>query len=284
MNFEPTPEQKLLRESVQGFIRSHCPPAQVRKWDKEKVFPETLHAAMVEAGYVPMAVPTAYGGLETRMLDSIVVYEELARPSVEFSTRIALIAWGAQILGDFASDALKRDILPRVAAGEIKLSFSLTEPSSGSDAASLRTAARRDGGDWILSGQKLFSTGADAKDNMLIVAARTDQGAPKHRGISLFLVPNDAPGLTVRRLDTVGRHILGLCEVFMDDVRVPGARLIGEVNDGWKYITRHLERERITVAAIYLGSAMSVLTDAVAYAREREQFGQPISRFQSIAH
>jgi alkylation response protein AidB-like acyl-CoA dehydrogenase len=179
---------------------------------------------------------------------------------------------------------MRRAMLPRVARGEAKLSFSLTEPQSGSDAASLRTRARRDGGDWVVSGQKLFSTGAHARDNHIILVARTDPDAPKHKGISLLLVPNDAPGITMRRLDTVGRHIIGLNEIYFDEVRLPGSALIGEENQGWRYVTRHLERERITIAAYNLGCALATLEDAVAYAREREQFGQPIGRFQALAH
>jgi len=284
MNFEPSTEQKILRESVARFMAKHCAPDDVRRWDKHGEFPETLHQAMSNAGYPAMMVPEAYGGMGSPMSDCIVVYEELARPSVDFATRLALIAWGSMILADFAGEDLKQEILPRVATGELKLSFSLTEPNSGSDAASLQTRARKDGDEWVMTGQKLFSSGADAKDNLIIVAARTDPAASKHRGISLFLVPNDTPNLTIRRLDTVGRKIVGLTEIFFDEVRIPQRFLIGEVNEGWKYVTRHLERERITLAANYLGSATSALHDAVAYAREREQFGQPIGGFQVIAH
>ncbi len=284
MNFEPSTEQKILRESVARFVAKNCPSSKVREWDKHGEFPEALHQAMADAGYPAMMVPEAYGGMASLMSDCIIVYEELARPSVDFATRLALISWGTMILADFASEELKQEFLPRVATGEVKLSFSLTEPNSGSDAASLQTRARKEGDEWVLTGQKLFSSGADAKDNFIIVAARTDPSVSKHRGISLFLVPNDTPNLTIRRLETVGRKIVGLNEIFFDEVRIPQRFLIGEVNQGWKYVTRHLERERITLAANYLGSATSALQDAVAYARERQQFGQAIGSFQSIAH
>lgn len=239
---------------------------------------------MVGAGYVPMAVPEAYGGTGSPMTDCAIVYEELARPAVDFAYRVALTAWGSMILADFASEDLKREILPQVAKGNAKLSFSLTEPESGSDAAALRTRAHRDGDDWIISGQKVFSTGAHAKDNMIIVAARTNPSGAKHKGISLFLVPNDAPNLAVRRMETISRHMIGTNELFFDEVRVPGRFLIGEENNGWSYVTRHLERERITVAAVCLGNASSAVDDAVTYAKERQQFGQPIGKFQAIAH
>ncbi|ODT22612.1 MAG: acyl-CoA dehydrogenase [Kaistia sp. SCN 65-12] len=284
MNFEPSEEQKLLRHSVAAFIKQHCSRTEVRRWDEEGTFPEELYAAMVDAGYIAMVVPEAYGGVGARISDIAIVLEEIARPSVDFATRLALISWGSMILSEFASDEMKGEILPRVLKGTVKLSFSLTEPGSGSDAASLQTRAAKLNGDWVLNGQKLYASGAHAKDNMIIVAARTGTDGPKHAGISLFLVPNGTPGVTVRRLNIIGRRILGLCEVYFDDVRIPNAGLVGNVNEGWQYIVRHLERERIMLAANYLGSASSAVEDATAYARERAQFGRPISKFQAIAH
>ncbi|MCW5261220.1 acyl-CoA dehydrogenase [Verminephrobacter eiseniae] len=284
MHFAPGTEQEILREAVVRFVERNCAPRDVRRWDRDGEFPETLHHEMVAAGFPAMMVPQAYGGSASSMQDCAIVYEEISRPSVDLGTRLALLAWGSMILSDFASEEIKQEFLPRVASGAVKLSFSLTEPGSGSDAASLQTRARADGDGWVLNGQKLFSSGADALNNHIIVAARTDPDAPRHKGISLFLVPNTSPGLTIRRLDTVGRKIVGLCEIFFDAVRIPRRYLIGEVNHGWHYITRHLERERITLAANYLGSARSALADAIAYACERRQFGRPIGDFQVIAH
>ncbi|WP_406623795.1 acyl-CoA dehydrogenase family protein [Acidovorax sp. SDU_ACID1] len=283
-NFEPSEEQNMMREAIRKLVQAQCPAHKVREWDRDGVFPEDVYQAMVEAGYIAMVVPSAYGGMGSPMSDCAILYEEIARPSVDFATRVALQAWGSMILADFAAEDLCREVLPRVIQGQAKLSFSLTEPGSGSDAASLTTSARREGGDWLLRGQKLFSSGAHAPDNMMIVAARTDAQGDRHQGISLFLVPNDLPGITIKRLDVVGRRILGLTEVFFDDVRIPGRYLIGEEGQGWTYVGRHLERERITLAANYLGSAGSALEEAMAYAQERRQFGRPISQFQAIAH
>ncbi|WP_265286074.1 acyl-CoA dehydrogenase family protein [Verminephrobacter eiseniae] len=284
MQFAPGTEQEILRDAVVRFVERNCAARDVRRWDRDGEFPEALHHEMVAAGFPAMMVPQAYGGSASSMQDCAIVYEEISRPSVDLGTRLALLAWGSMILSDFASEEIKQEFLPRVASGAVKLSFSLTEPGSGSDAASLQTRAWADGDGWVLDGQKLFSSGADALNNHIIVAARTDPGAPRHKGISLFLVPNTSPGLTIRRLDTVGRKIVGLCEIFFDAVRIPRRYLIGEVNHGWDYITRHLERERITLAANYLGSARSALADATAYACERRQFGRPIGDFQVIAH
>lgn len=284
MNFAQTEHQIMLREAIARLVQSECPSDKVRQWDRDGVFPEEVYQAMADAGFVSMVVPAEYGGMGSPMADCVILYEEVARPSVDFATRIALQGWGSMILADFASEELKREILPRVAKGDLKLSFSLTEPQSGSDAASLSTSARRDGDDWLLRGQKVFSSGADAPDNMIIVAARTAKGATRHEGISLFLVPNDLPGITIRRLDVIGRRVLGLTEIFFDDVRIPSRFLIGKAGDGWSYIGRHLERERITLAANYIGCARSALDEALGYAKERQQFGRPIGQFQAIAH
>lgn len=284
MNFAQTEHQIMLRDAIARLVQAECPSEKVRQWDRDGVFPEEVYKAMADAGFVSMVVPAEYGGMGSPMADCAILYEEVARPSVDFATRIALQGWGSMILADFASEELKQEILPRVAKGELKLSFSLTEPQSGSDAASLTTSALRDGDDWLLRGQKVFSSGADAPDNMIIVAARTGKGASRHEGISLFLVPNDLPGITIRRLDVIGRRVLGLTEIFFDDVRIPSRYLIGEAGNGWSYIGRHLERERITLAANYIGCARSALEEALAYAKERQQFGRPIGQFQAIAH
>ncbi|AZS81018.1 acyl-CoA dehydrogenase [Achromobacter xylosoxidans] len=284
MDFNQTEEQIMLRSAIERLVHSMCTPEKVRQWDRDGSYPEEVYAAMVDAGFVSMVVPAEYGGMGSPMSDCIILYEEVAKPSVDFATRIALQAWGCSILADVAPEELKREFLPRVAQGEAKLSFSLTEPSSGSDAASLTTSARRDGDDWLINGQKVFSSGADAPDNHIVLAVRTAKSDKRHDGISLFLVPNDLKGITIRRLDVIGRRVLGLSEIYFDDVRVPSRYLLGEEGKGWGYIGRHLERERITLAANYLGCASSALNDATIYAQERKQFGRPIGQFQAIAH
>jgi alkylation response protein AidB-like acyl-CoA dehydrogenase len=284
VNFEDSDEQKLVRDTTASFVKRHCKPTDVRQWDRTGQLPEHVYAAMADAGLLAMMVPAEYGGVGSPIADCAIALEEIARPSVDFATRLALIGWGAMILSDFASEEIKSEVLPKVVKGEIKLSFSLTEPASGSDAASLQTKARRDGDDYVISGQKLYSSGAHAPNNMIVLAARTNPDVKKHAGISLFLVPNNLPGITINRLDVVGRRILGLCEVFFDDVRLPSRMLIGQENSGWTYINKHLERERILLAANYLGNARAALDDAVRYAGERKQFGKAIAEFQAIGH
>jgi alkylation response protein AidB-like acyl-CoA dehydrogenase len=146
------------------------------------------------------------------------------------------------------------------------------------------TFAHRDGGDWVINGQKVFCTGAHMENNVMIVAVRTNREAPKHQGISLLLVPIDTAGVEVRKMRTIGRRIVGTNEVFFTDARVPAENLLGPLDGGWRCITSHLERERLTLAAMYLGNAQGALEDALQYAREREQFGRPIAKNQAVRH
>lgn len=160
----------------------------------------------------------------------------------------------------------------------------LPNPNAGSDAAALELRATPDGDGWRLNGQKVFTSGASVPNTVIAVAARTDPDAPKHEGISLFLVPNDAPGVQVRELPTLSRGCFGTTEVFFADMRVEPGQLLGELNRGWQYITGHLELERVSIAPSYLGAAHVALEQARAYARQRKQFGRHISEFQAIRH
>jgi alkylation response protein AidB-like acyl-CoA dehydrogenase len=162
--------------------------------------------------------------------------------------------------------------------------FSLTEPDAGSDAASLRTRAAADGDHFVITGTKMFTTGA-AECGCLVVATRTDPRAAKHHGISLFLVDPATPGITYRRIEKLGmRGAGGLYEVHYDGVRVPRGALLGPLDGGWAAVKATLERVRIAQASYCVGCAQRVVDDAVRYAQEREQFGQPIGKFQAISH
>ncbi|MES2999531.1 MAG: acyl-CoA dehydrogenase family protein, partial [Pseudomonadota bacterium] len=166
----------------------------------------------------------------------------------------------------------------------IRFSVSISEPDAGSDAANTKTRARRDdNGDWIVSGQKMWCSGAAARNTVIAMLVRTDADN-KHGGLSVLLIPNDTPGLIINKLPTLSRHATGTTEIFLDEVRVPGDALLGEVGQGWKIITEHLELERCAVSHAYVGNAQQAVTRAVQYAHERIQFKQPIWDFQVIRH
>jgi alkylation response protein AidB-like acyl-CoA dehydrogenase len=160
----------------------------------------------------------------------------------------------------------------------------MSEPGAGSDVGAMRTVARRDTDYWVINGQKLWATGAGAKSNVINLYAKTDTSANYRQGISLFLIDNDTPGLTIRKLDMLGRRGVGTYEIFLDHVRVPHDRLIGGENKGWDCVLSGLQIERMTVAAGYCGNTQAIIDLALEHAKERYQFGRPIGSFQAIAH
>ena len=280
-----TDEQALFRRTVRAFVARELQPAYLRELDAAGRTPRELLPKMAELGFMGLPIPPAYGGIGGSARDVTVLLEELGRGSLAIASLLnRAIGFGTEAILRFGTDAQKQHYLPRVCNGEMVFAFSLTEANAGSDAAAIRTRAVADGADFVISGSKMFTTGA-GEDPCLIVAAITDPDAPKRKGISVFLVDATTPGITSRRIEKLGmRAAGGLYEVHYDNVRVPGTALLGPLDGGWTVVTATLERARLAQAAYCVGCAQTVIDDAVRYAGEREQFGQAISRFQAIAH
>jgi alkylation response protein AidB-like acyl-CoA dehydrogenase len=183
-----------------------------------------------------------------------------------------------------ASEEQKRYWLPKLLAGEVKFSISMSEPDAGSDIGAMRTSAVRDGNEWVIDGQKIWASMAGAKNNVINLYVKTAPKVHYRQGLSLFLVDNDTPGLTLRKLDMLGRRATGTYELTFDKVRVPPERLIGGENKGWDCVLSGLQVERATSAAGNVGAAQAVVDLAVQYAKDRKQFGRPIGTNQAIAH
>ena len=284
MDFSFSEEQNLLRESVRRMMDKVVTPEYIRRLDREQAYPYELYDQWVALGLLKMPFAEAYGGLGGGVLDMAIISEELARRSFDFFT-----AYGGSVFCGLnvqrkGSEEQKRHWLPRLLAGEIKLSISMSEPDAGSDVGAMRTTARREGDHWVVNGQKLWATGAGAKNNVICLYAKTDTKAHYRQGISLFLIENDAPGIKLRKLDMMGRRCVGTYEIFFDEVKVPADRLVGGENKGWDCLLSGLQLERICSTAGYCGAAQSVLDLAVQYAKERKQFGRPIGTFQALGH
>jgi len=284
MDFEFTQEQDMLRDSVRKMMDRLATAEYMRRLDREQAYPYELYDAWAQMGLFRMPFPEAYGGLDGTAFDMVIIAEELSRSSFDFFT-----AYGGSVFCGLnvvrkGSEEQKRYWVPKLLSGEIKMSISMSEPDAGSDVGSMRTTARRDGDHWVISGQKLWATGAGARNNVINVYVKTDSKAPYRQGISLFLVDNDTPGLKLRKLDMLGRRCVGTYELFFDDVRVPADRLIGGENKGWDCVLSGLQIERLASTAGYCGGAQAVVDLALQYAKERKQFGRPIGEFQSIAH
>jgi alkylation response protein AidB-like acyl-CoA dehydrogenase len=284
MDFSFTEEQRLMRESVRKMMDRIATPEYVRRLDREQAYPQELYAAWVELGLLRIPFAEQYGGLGGSVIDLVIVAEEISRRSADFFMAYAGGVFCGLNVARKGTEEQKRHWLPKLLSGEIKMSISMSEPDAGSDIGAMRTSARREGNDYVISGQKLWATGAGAKGNVINVYVKTDPKANIRQGMSLFLVDNTAKGLELKKLDMLGRRCTGTYEIFFNDVRVPAERLVGGENRGWDCVLSGLQVERITSAAGNVGAAQACLDLAVEYARERKQFGRPIGTNQAIAH
>jgi alkylation response protein AidB-like acyl-CoA dehydrogenase len=279
-----THEQLMLRETARKLMQRVATPDYIRKLDRERLYPYELYEAWAQAGLFRLPFPEEYGGLGSNIIDMAIIAEELACPSADL-----VMAYGGSMFCGLnllrnGTDAQKQYFLPKLLAGEIRMTISISEPDAGSDVGAMRTIARRNGDCYVINGQKIWQTGAGAKNNFINVYAKTDPKAHYRSGMSLFLVDGSSPGLEIRKLDMLGRRSVGTYELTFNDVHVPADHLVGAENNGWNCILSGLQSERVFAAACDCGSARGVFELALNYASERKQFGRAIGTFQSIAH
>ena len=274
-------EQRILVDEVRRFSEERIRPG-VAVRDREHTYPKEIMAELGGMGLLGMSVPEEYGGSGSSSLDLTLVIEEIARvcPSVAVSLIASNSVCGWPI-SRFGSEDLKSRFLPGLAAGESLGAFAVTEPGAGSDAASMRTTATRDGDEWILSGEKSWITNAGVADVHLVLA-RTDPEAG-FWGISAFVVPRDSPGLTVGAPEEkLGLRASVTAPLLFDDCRLPAANLLGREGQGLVISMAALDHSRVGIAAQCVGIHQRALELAVEYARQRVQFGRPIAEFQAI--
>lgn len=284
MDFEFTAEQEMFRETVRKVMDKVSPPEYIRRCDREAVYPRELYDAWVETGMLRMPFPEAYGGLGGNALDMVIIAEEISRKCFDFFTAYSTSVFCGLNIVRKGTEEQKLHWIPRLLSGEIKMAISISEPDAGSDVGAMRSRAERDGEHWVINGEKVWSTGASADGIVINAYVKTDMKAHYRQGMSLFLVDKDMPGVTVRRLDMLGRRAVGLHQILFDNVRVPAARLVGGENKGWEVVLAGLQLERLAAAAGYWGGSQSVVDLALHYAKDRRQFGRPIGSFQAIAH
>lgn len=277
-------EQKLLQDTVRKLHEKHAPRDYIRRLEKETAYPYELYQAWVDAGLLGIAFPEQYGGSGGSILDLAVVVYEIAYNSIDFQMSYGgCVFCGLNILRK-GTEEQKEYWLPKLISGERKMSISISEPEAGSDVGAIRTRAVRDGSSFVVNGQKVWNTGAGAKDVALNVYLKTDTSVHHRQGISLMLIDNDTPGVKFNKLDMLGRRATGTYEVFFTDVRVDENRIIGGENKGWDCLLSGLQVERVVSAAGNCGAAQACVDLASAYAKERKQFGRAIGSNQAIAH
>jgi alkylation response protein AidB-like acyl-CoA dehydrogenase len=284
MDFGFNEQQTMLRDSVRKLMDKHAPRDYVRKLDRESAYPYELYDAWIEAGLFAMPFPEEWGGLGGDAMDLAIIVEEIAKTSADFVMAYAGSVFCALNLVRKASQEQKSHWLPKLTSGQIRMSISMSEPDAGSDIGAMRTLAVREGDTYVINGQKLWATGAAARNNVINLYCKTDPKAHYRQGMSLFLVDADSPGIEMRKLDMLGRRCTGTYEIFFRDVVVPADRLIGGEGGGWDCVMSGLQVERVVSAAGSVGAAQSVFDYVSAYAKERKQFGRPIGTFQAIGH
>lgn len=287
MDFRFTEEQEALRKEVRRFLEVELTPelrSELEDWAFVRVPDGGLGPRACEffrqlgaRGWLGMRWPTEYGGQGRPFMDEFIVGEELARGGWLFSAT-AVRNVGPAIL-HHGTEELKREYLPRIARGEIHFALGYTEPQAGTDLAALEIRAAEDGDDYIINGQKVFNTGGHYADYHWL-AARTDRHAPRHRGISMFIVDLKSPGIAVRPLRTLAGGRTN--EVFYDDVRVPRRNMVGEKNRGWYIMTTALNYERLTLLSF--SELWGTLEELVQYARETQRNGLPLAKDPLVRH
>lgn len=284
MDHELNAEQKLFRDTIRDFCEREVTREYVRECDREHRPPHELYAKLGEQGWLGINIPEEYGGSGGGAVEVAILLEELGRAFLDLSFWVfRTVTWGGLAIGRDGTAEQKSELLPKIASGDLKVCFSLTEPDAGSDAAAIKLSAVDDGDDYVLNGQKVFTSGFKASE-IDIVAARTSTDGKKQHGITNFIVDTDSPGLESRPIETLGHWPLGTAMLFFTDVRVPKTRMLGRLDEGWADLGVYLRYERLCLSAARTGAAAAALADSVSYALEREQFGHSIAKFQAISH
>jgi alkylation response protein AidB-like acyl-CoA dehydrogenase len=280
MDFELTPEQDMIRKTAREFADREILP-HAREWDREEAMDRAIVGKLASIGFLSAVIPEEYGGAGFDNVSYCLIVEELGRgdSSVRGVVSVNMSLVGKAIL-KWGTESQKREWLPRLCSGEALGCYCLTEPGTGSDAASLATRAERDGDGWRISGSKMFITNGTWA-GLALVFARTGGEGPK--GITCFMVPTDTPGFTATEIKgKLGLRAQDTAEIALDGVRVPDRSRLGEEGEGFKFAMSSLDSGRITLAAGSVGIAQGCLETSISYAKSRTQFDRPIARFQLV--
>lgn len=275
-------QQEFLRDTLRGFVDAQIVPF-ASEWDRNRTFPREAVEGLAALGAMGVAIPEQYGGAGLDQVSLAVTIEEVARGDASTSTVLSVQnSLVCAVLFKFGTETQKRELLVPLARGEKLGCFCLTEPAAGSDASGIATQAKRNGGDWVISGGKIFiSTGREA--DIALIFAVTGKKDGKNT-LTCFAVPTDTPGFQVARVENkLGQHASDTAELLFDGMRVPDGCRVGEVDRGYKIALANLEAGRIGIAAQATGIAQAALEAAQQFAAERKTFGKTIDQHQAVA-
>jgi isovaleryl-CoA dehydrogenase len=282
VDFSLTSEQQDFVAAIRDFCRRECGTQEQREeltQGHTEAHNDGLYRKIAELGWLGVTIPEEYGGSDGGMLDACLFMEETSRglaPVGGYATTL-IVAGATQ---RFGTDAQKRDVLGGIARGDVE-AIAMTEPEAGSDVGSLTTAAERVNGGFVIRGQKVFCSNARIARQILVVC-RTTKGEDKHQGLSMIWIPTDAANLRIDPIQTMGGR--ETAHLYLDEVEAPEDALLGDVDQGWTQLMAGLNVERLILAATMLGIGQRAFDDALAYVKERRQFGRPIGSFQALQH
>ncbi|KZN49828.1 acyl-CoA dehydrogenase family protein [Pseudoalteromonas luteoviolacea] len=279
MDFNLNEDQQAFAETAYQFAMTELAPNAAR-WDQEHIFPKDVIKQAGELGFCGLYTPEEAGGLGLSRLDSSIIFEQLSMGCTATTAMLTIHNMATWMIASFGTDAVKSQYMDQLVMGELLASYCLTEPGSGSDAASLKTKAVLEGDEYVLNGSKMFISGAGETD-VLVVMARTGEEGPK--GISAFVVPAGAAGVIYGKAEEkMGWNAQPTRLITFEDVRIPAANLMGKEGEGFKFAMQGLDGGRINIATCSIGTAQQALNTAKEYMQERQQFGKPLAAFQAL--
>jgi acyl-CoA dehydrogenase len=287
MDFDLTEEQSAFRDVVRRWVDAELPKDLMRKLEAdEENYPYLIWDKLKAQGFFGIGIPEEYGGLGGDVVMQMIFAREMARTAGGLLWVWGLTSFGgAKMLTAAGSEEQCKKWLPAMAAGDLRVSISMTEPDGGTDVlGAMKTFADKVDGGWVINGAKMWTTAAQAADRLLLLARSDRNAEKKHHGLTAFFVDAKSPGITATLLPKLGMRAMGSCSVTYDNVFVPDSDVLGEPHKAWGAMLPSLNNERIMVAAQCLGAIDGVLEDALNYMKQRHAFGKPIGQFQILQH
>lgn len=287
MDFDLTEEQTAFRDIVRRWVNAELPKDLMRQLEAdEENYPFIIWEKLKEQGFFGIGIPEEYGGLGGDVVMQMIFAREMARTAGGLLWVWGLTSFGgAKTLTVAGSEEQRRKWLPEMAAGNLRVSLSMTEPDGGTDVlGAMKTFADKVDGGWMINGAKMWTTAAKVADRLLVLARSDRNATKKHHGLTAFFVDAKSSGITATLLPKLGMRAMGSCSVSYDNVFVPDSDVLGEPHQAWKAMLPSLNNERIMVGAQCLGAIDGILEDALDYMKQRHAFGKPIGQFQILQH
>ncbi|MCG8382228.1 MAG: acyl-CoA dehydrogenase family protein [Gammaproteobacteria bacterium] len=279
-----TEEQQQWKDTCHRVMDKEITREYIRECDMNREYYYEGFDKLHEQGMMTMLIPEELGGMGADAMSYAIFNEAMGKYGVDFVATLGVSQFTAQNLVKYGTPEQQEKFLRPFIDGTGRFAVSISEPHAGSDAAAATTRAVKEGDHYSVTGLKQWCSGSSAKNCIICMLVRTDPDAPKREGLSILIIPNDTPNMELRKLKTLARRGTGTNQIFLDGAKIPVENRLGKEGQGWKIITGHLELERVAVAAGYVGCAQQAVDDALAYAHQREAFGQPIFKFQTLRH